>query len=152
MISLGENCKHSGLIPLKSLGVLPFISMGVLPRPYNGCSHLSAGVDVVPSASQTPGNRDTPAPAQQARECPCGAEPRTTHRHLPQLLARSPLWPGDVAPPPPDCKEQGTSIGDISGCWLAPPQASSIHSVLGQSPCTEVGPPIWQQGPKQRGN
>lgn len=51
MISLGENYKHSGLIPLKSLGVLPFISMGALPGPYNGCSHLSAGVDAVPFAS-----------------------------------------------------------------------------------------------------
>jgi len=47
MISLGENYKHSGLIPLKSLGVLPFISMGALPSPHNGCSHLSEGVDVV---------------------------------------------------------------------------------------------------------
>lgn len=47
MISLGENYKHSGLIPLKSLGVLPFISMGALPSPYNGCSHLSAGIDAV---------------------------------------------------------------------------------------------------------
>lgn len=51
MISLGENYKHSGLIPLKSLGVLPFISMGALPSPYNGCSHLSAGVDAVSFAS-----------------------------------------------------------------------------------------------------
>lgn len=50
MISLGENYKHSGLIPLKSLGVLPFISMGALPSPYNGCSHLSAGIDAVPFA------------------------------------------------------------------------------------------------------
>lgn len=50
MISLGENYKHSGLIPLKSLGVLPFISMGALPSPYNGRSHLSAGIDAAPSA------------------------------------------------------------------------------------------------------
>lgn len=51
MISLGENYKHSGLIPLKPLGVLPFISMGALPSPHNGCSHLSAGIDAVPFAS-----------------------------------------------------------------------------------------------------
>lgn len=48
MISLGENYKHSALIPLKSLGVLPFISMGVLPSPYNGRSHLSAGIGAAP--------------------------------------------------------------------------------------------------------
>lgn len=155
MISLGENCKHSGLIPLKSLGVLPFISMGVLPRPYNGCSHLSAGVDVVPSASQTPGNRVTPAPVQQARKCPCSAEPKTTCRDLPQLQRAC----GQVPSVARGCGPSTTRLqgaGDIN--WghqrvLAGTTPDLLHPQrLGPEPCTEIGPPIWQQGPKQRGN
>lgn len=70
MISLGENYKHSGLIPLKSLGVLPFISMGALPSPYNGRSHLSAGIDAVPFALAAMLLTDT----WKRGSCSCGAD------------------------------------------------------------------------------
>lgn len=90
MISLGENCKHSGLIPLKSLGVLPLISMGTLPRPYNGHSHLSAGVDVVPFALWTPGNGVTPV--QQALSSRCREQIARRYHSGPEQPHKG-FWP-----------------------------------------------------------
>lgn len=75
MISLGENYKHSGLIPLKSLGVLPFSSMGALPSPHNGRSHLSAGVDAVPFASAAALLADTWERGSRSRGASTGVPP-----------------------------------------------------------------------------
>lgn len=92
MISLGENYKHSGLIPLKSLGVLPFISMGALPSPYNGCSHLSAGVDAVPFASAAVLLTDTWEMGSRSCGASTGVSPSLSRKWAGAEVGHSDTW------------------------------------------------------------